>query len=149
MKLQLIACDKSLSEISDNSDKSESQWWRTRKAIVLRQLGENKQAFELLSELATENPKSLTIRLESARALSELVESPERALDAWRRLAAQVKPGSEAWFESKYEIARLLAVTGQPSDALKLLKYIQAIPPGWNQSAIKQKFETLLKDLEH
>ncbi len=149
VKLQLIACDKTLSEISDDSDKSESQWWRTRKAIVLRRLGENKQALKLLSELATENPKSLTIRLESARALSELVEAPERALDAWRRLAAQVKPGSEAWFESKYEIARLLDVTGQSGDALKLLKYIQAIPPGWNQSAIKQKFETLLKDLEH
>jgi hypothetical protein len=73
---------------------------------------------------------------------------PKVALDKWRRVAARLRSYSPYWYEAKYEVARLLIESGDSAAATKLLKYIQAIPPGWDKSPFKSKFEQLLRTSE-
>lgn len=46
---------------------------------------------------------------EAIRRIATLSESPEESLDAWRRLLAALEPGSDAWYEARYESLRILA----------------------------------------
>ncbi len=129
----------------DLSDAQEINWmghW----ADALQRLGRDEEAVAALSELAARKPNSAAIQLQLCRALTKVdgEQARQRALGSWRRLAARLKPKTENWFEAKYNVAALLNQTGQPSEALKLLEYLKAIPPGWSQSTWKADFDRLL-----
>ena len=73
--------------------------------------------------------------------------STSRALRQWRRIAAMARPRTELWFEAKLQVAQLLVSGGQPGEARKLLEFIRAVPPGWNNSPLAGQFEQLLNGL--
>ena len=143
--LKNMVCDKSL---LDSNAAQTTTVWQIRKSQTLNQLGEFEKSRVLLLELARQKPKSLLIKTELARAAAQVSGNESEAISLWRKLAAKTKPGTPTWFESKYEVARLLAATGKQQDALKLLNYLQAVGPNWKESKFKNKFEQLLNDLK-
>ena len=72
---------------------------------------------------------------------------PEKPINQWRLLARRLRPESENWFMAKYNVAELLHRSGKRDDALKLLKYIKANPPGWDNSKLKPDFDSLFQKL--
>ncbi len=122
--------------------------WQLAQARALMDQGEHRAASELLTKLIEENPRSLELRLERARALTADDPASSEGLVEWRRLAAQVKPRGPAWYEAKLNTARILAAQGNRDQALKLLQYLKTVPPGWSDSPFAAEFESLLKELE-
>lgn len=144
-KLRLTAADKALVA---EQDADEIVTWQLEQARAVQEQGQLDRAIELLSQLAAERPRSLEIRLRLGRALTEQDVAAAETLKHWRQIAAQVKPHTEPWYEAKYEVARSLGAAGQREQAIRMLKYLRAIPPGWSQSSRRAEFEQLLKDLE-
>ena len=128
---------------------TESTAWLSRKANALQAAGRDTEALSVLEELEKQHPRNAKIQLQIARLLTRAhqADSPQKPLIHWRRLAAQLKPHTKNWYEAKYHVALLLEKSGQKADARKLLEYLQAIPPGWDNSAFKNKFEQLLLSL--
>lgn len=144
--LKLLLAAKALAATPQGP--SSQTYWLLEKARALQQLGEDTQAVELLRKLSLEKPKSQEIQLRLARSLSKIEPGSEAALQQWRRIAAQVKPQSTAWFEAKLNVAKTLAAAGQDQKALEMLNYMNAIPPGWTRSPLKAEFDKLLVRLK-
>ena len=143
LNTKLLIAEKALAlDLSENQRIT----WMGHWADALQSLGRDAEAVDALTELSTRKPKSASIQLQLCRALTKLEgeQAAERALSSWRRLATKLKPKSESWFEAKYNVALLLFETGKPDEALKLLEYLKAIPPGWSQSRWKSDFDRLL-----
>lgn len=111
------------------------------KAKGLIDLGQKPQAAAILRKLAKSDSRNLQVQL----SLAEVSEGAD-ALKQWRSIAARTPAQSSAWFEAKYNVARLLYEDDKRAEAAKMLKYIKAVPPGWEASDLKPKFEKLLKD---
>lgn len=129
-------------------DVSDPLRWQLAQARALMDRGENRAAAELLEQLVAENPRSLELRLQRARALTADAPDSAQALIEWRRIAAQVKPHGRAWYEAKLNTARILAAQGNEDQALKLLRYLKTVPPGWDGSPFATELEALLRELE-
>ena len=110
------------------------------RAAALVELGQREDALQVLNQLVNSDPGNLAAKLALARILP-----PEAALKLWRTIASRTKAQSNAWFEAKYNVARLLASSGQREEAAKMLKYIKAIEPGWRESRLSGKFDRLLQ----
>jgi hypothetical protein len=139
----LLACDKGLTDPAAK----DAHLFRFAKATSLKSLGRLDEAIAELESLAGEFANTLKVQLELARVLTEQGRDRNKALEKWRALAIRVKSGSDAWFESKYQIASLLRDLGKTDEATQLLKYIKAVPPGWSDSRWRDDFEKLLTDL--
>ena len=144
-ELKLIVANKALS-ISQN--KNTQSYWQLQQARALQLLGKQDEALTQLRKLAAEQPKSLEIQLRLGRSLTQTASESDETLQQWRRIAAQAKPQSAAWFEAKLQVASTLAAQKQTEQALNLLNYMNAIPPGWKQSSLKSEFDALLRRLK-
>ncbi len=120
--------------------------WLFRKSDALSDLGQNSEALAVLTTLEQELPRNAGIKLRIARLITrEFSRSdPEKAISTWRRLAIQLKPHTANWYEAKFNIAALLEQSGKKAEARKLLEYMQAIPPGWDNSDLRESFDQLL-----
>ena len=129
-----------------NLDDAKRLGWRADWADALQRLGRHEEAVETLTELATQNPKVADFQIQLARSLSKIGGdvANQNALTNWRRLVRQLKPKTENWFEAKLNVATLLLRTGEKNEALTMLEYIKAIPPGWSKSKWKPDFEQLM-----
>lgn len=129
---------------------SESLAWQYRRAEALADLQRDQEALGILQTLEKQFPTDAGIQLQLARSLSRIhaTENYEAPLTKWRQLANQLKPHTEHWYEAKYEVALLLKKSGQPDDARKVLEYLQAIPPGWENSNRRDAFESLLRSVQ-
>jgi hypothetical protein len=120
--------------------------WRIERAIA--QLHVDPQtALPELATLSESHPNHINLQLAYSRGLTNQGEDVNLAIRQWRRLAKKLKPGTDFWFEAKYHIALLLEKSEQRAEAKALLQYIQAIPPGWQQSAWKSQMDELLSRL--
>jgi hypothetical protein len=121
--------------------------WLYRQASALSDSGDQSKALSTLEGLAEKFPRDATVQIKIARLQSELFgeSEPIRPLTKWRRLAAQLKPHTDNWYEAKLNVAQLLERSGKKEDAKKLLEYLKAIPPGWDNSRFKNDFESLLR----
>ena len=99
---------------------------------------ESERTFQTLVDFFPGNAKYL-------RNLAVAKTDPRSAKEIWQRLASGSDAGSELWFESKLELAKILASTDR-SSAIQLLKQTMQlggeIPESWRQS-----YESLLEDL--
>ncbi len=99
---------------------------------------ESERTFQTLVDFFPGNAKYL-------RNLAVAKTDPRSAKEIWQRLASGSDAGSELWFESKLELAKILAATDR-SSAIQLLKQTMQlggeIPESWRQS-----YESLLEDL--
>jgi hypothetical protein len=102
------------------------------------QSAESERTFQTLVDFFPGNAKYL-------RNLAVAKTDPRSAKEIWQRLASGSDAGSELWFESKLELAKILASTDR-SSAIQLLKQTMQlggeIPESWRQS-----YESLLEDL--
>ncbi len=142
--LKWVLANKGLSASGDGPAKT---YWQLEQARALQQLGREDEAITLLKQLAADKPKSQEIQLRLGRSLTKTAPGSDETLRQWRRIAAQAKPQSDAWFEAKLQVATTLAASGQTEKALGLLNYMNAIPPGWQQSGLKSEFDQLRAQL--
>ena len=121
-----------------------------KKFGVLSSLNRHAESVSLLEKLKTDFPKNAGIQMRLARALTAQHGSsdPEKPLDHWRRLLRKLKSHSANWYEAKFNIAKLLHETGQSAEAVKILKLLRDVGPGWKESGLKSEFESLLKAAE-
>jgi hypothetical protein len=119
--------------------------WQLQQGQILFQNGQHAEATRLLKPIADANSQWGEVQLLLARALTSQATEQTAALAQWRKVANDAQSHTEIWYEAKYEVARLLIEAGQVDEASKLLRYIQTIPPGWNSSSLKTKFESLLE----
>lgn len=148
-RLRKDLIERVLSQHQTQLEPAELQAWRFRLADVLADVGQETAALKLLEDLEKERPTDAGIKLRIARLLVRTKgdQDPAVPLAKWRHLSAQLKPHSDGWYEARYNTALMLEKMGQPEDARKLLQYLQAIPPGWENSRLKKDFEELLKRL--
>lgn len=148
LDLRLAGCSQALQTpalASPGNAKQETQWLM-RKSETLTELGRHAEAVVVLAELEKRFPKSASIKMQLARAMTEQLRNsdPAKPLAQWREVAARLKSGTANWYEAKYMVASLLLETGQTAEAAKLLKYINVIP-GWKDSDYGDRFDRLLK----
>lgn len=127
------------------SDPSQRGLWQMERAKLLLSSGDHDQARTILEPLAAASPNRLDIQIALARALAASPATHSQALDQWRRVSAKAKEQSDDWFEARYEIARLLFETGQKDRAAEVLRFMQAVPPGWTQSKKRNDFDALFE----
>lgn len=143
--IQLLVV-QSLDKQLESLDKKQQLRWALVKTQALDINGDFDQAKTELEKLATQNPDNADVQLAYARTLSQSKQTGDlqKALGRWRVIANRSKKNSARWFEAKYHVALMLFKTGKKEDAKKLLEYMQAIPPGWNESDWRNQLDQLL-----
>lgn len=134
-----------LDKFGQTMEATERVAWLYRKADALVDAGQNREAFEILQGLEKQLPNDAGIKLRIARLLTKMETDVAVPLKKWRQLAAQLKPNSDSWFEAKYNVALLLEKSGEKAEAKKMLEYMKAIPPGWENSQLREEFNRLLQ----
>lgn len=116
------------------------------RAQSLAAMGRTSEAIKDFQKLLTQDENNLTAKAALARLLSVDPSQREIALSQWRSIASRTKPQSEIWFEAKLNVAKILVAENRKDDAQKMLRYLQAVPPGWDQSTFKTAFDELLRE---
>lgn len=128
-----------------------SEWirWQLAEAESLWDQGECEASVERFSKLAAENARLLDVQIRFARKLAGDASGAwaDQAIAQWRVVGAGSPPRSEAWFAAKFELARLLLQQDKLDEAEKILRYLKTVPPGWDQSSLKNDFEQLLAEI--
>ena len=150
MTCRLQVIETALTQFRTTLSPRETTAWLYRKSDALAALKRDQEALDVLLKLELELNNDASLQLRIARLLTQIdgAQEPAKPLAKWRLLATQLKPHSAAWYEAKFQVANLLVQSGQPADARKMLEYLQAIPPGWENSELRQEFEALLKRLQ-
>ena len=139
------------SEISELPDSSKRAWdLATLEALLAS--GQSSQAVDLAQQMADiRYPRDLAVQLRTAELLTQLsandAAQQEAALRQWRKIARASRQNSSTWYRAKYQVASLLSEQGNKAEALKLLKFIQAVPPGWENAPDPAAFDELFRSL--
>ena len=107
--------------------------------------GQLEQADECLTRLIQVFPNRKRYLVALARLKSQR-EQFRSGLPLWRTLANGVEPGSELWYESKYELSRCLWKTGDPN-ARSVLQQTMHLSPQMSDSWT-MRYQSLSKELE-
>lgn len=99
-----------------------------------------------LDRASTETGKPAPGVLRRLAVLSEQAGDVPGALDAWRTLLAGLPTDSGAWFEARYESARLLAKT-DPAAALEVLRQHAVLYPSLGPDPWGPKLKELAESL--
>jgi hypothetical protein len=123
--------------------------WEMAIAESLWDQGQHQQAIDQFTALQSRFPHVVDIQIRFAQLISRdpRAEWVDHGIELWRSIAAGSKPRSETWFTAKYELARLLVAHGQWNEAEKVLRYLKTVPPGWDESSLKNEFEALLAEV--
>ena len=150
LRLAVIESALAMPTTQQPGNESKKSSWMLKQSASLSDLNRQSESIVVLKELETKFPRNAGVQMQLGRAMSAHfgATDPKKPLAKWRRIAARLKPNTPNWYEAKYEAARLLVESGDSAAAMKLLKYIQAIPPGWDKSPWKPKFEQLLRKSE-
>ena len=135
-EIKLAIADNAITKTKDKRLKNQ---FLLARASALSELGKEVEAQAIFKQLMASDSKNLNVLLGMAR-----VSKGESALKLWRSIGSRTKQQTPAWFEAKYNVAKLLHESGKSAEAAKMLKYIKAVPPGWENSDLKNKFERLL-----
>ena len=116
------------------------------RAESMARLGQHAEAVESLSVLAADHPGDGATQESYARLLVESSDrsSVETALDKWRAIARRSRPKSERWYRAKYYLALAHFRLDDRDRCAEILRWVQAIPPGFAGTALQQDFEQLL-----
>ncbi len=150
----LLLCFNQVSKSVQELPLNERRAWHMSVTEALIVANEKDAAIKFAEDLIDKTyPKDATVQLFVARLFSSLITGPDdqamnqRSLSQWRRVARSSRPNTENWFMAKYHVAKQLKQLGQAEDALKLLKYIQAVPPGWKDAANANQLQALFQEL--
>jgi hypothetical protein len=135
----------------DELPESQQLEWDQLTIDALASTGHFADAIEKASELASRYPRNASVQIRLARLLTRTAESSAealpRALLQWRKVARSSRQNSDTWYLAKYQVAKLLTDQGQRADALKLLNFIRAVPPGWGEAINAGDFDALYRKL--
>ncbi len=143
-----VLISSSLEQQLERVDDAQKMRWSLAKARSLELGGDYGQAISELEQLALDYPQEVAVHVAYAAALtrSEVKADWAKALGRWRLIAAKTQPNSVRWFEAKYHVAKLLLKTGQHQEAAQFLEFMERVPPGWTESALKSEFDQLLRE---
>jgi hypothetical protein len=147
--LQLAVADRLASGGSQVAPDKQQMLERLRaESLVLA--GRRPEAVAAYAELAKKNPDSGSIQEAYADLLLDGDDeaSWQAALDQWRRVAGRSRPRTDRWYKAKYSVALALWKLGQRQQAADRIRYLQAIPPGLENTPWKDKFLELLHRCE-
>lgn len=91
-----------------------------RLAELKLNVGKNEEAIDMLETVNQVIPNHKSYLKKLAQAYSES-QRFDRATVIWRRLASGLPPGSELWFEAKYELASSLFRIGKKTEAQQVV----------------------------
>lgn len=146
-KANLVVAERGKKIAQQQNAASMIAYWQLRKADVQLAMGENQAAVETFDLLVKQFPRKADLRIKRARAVTGAYgkSDPDRAINQWRRLVPKLRPQSDNWFLAKYQVALLLSESGDRAAAEKLLRFMQANPPGWEKSNLKREFDSLFR----
>ena len=145
----LHVAQQAATDARQTNQKERATTWELRVVELQLILRQYKQAIVVLTQLVEEYPRKADLQIKLAQAMTAAYSKsdPEKPINQWRLLARRLRPESENWFMAKYNVAELLHRSGKRDDALKLLKYIKANPPGWDNAKLKPDFDSLFQKL--
>ena len=118
----------------------ELTFWLYQKSEALADVQQYEQALSVLTELQQRFPRDAGVQLRMARLMTrEYAErEPAKPLAKWRQLATQLQTPHAQLVRS--QIPGCLAageVRSEKRKRRKLLEYLKAVPPGWENSTLK------------
>jgi tetratricopeptide (TPR) repeat protein len=118
-------------------------------ADALASAGQREQALAAYEALATAQPDRGDIQEGYAALLADALDTDkaalEKALGRWRIIAQASRPRTDRWWRAKYQVALLCQRLGDKEQAAKLVRYLEATPPGLDGSPLEREFRELLK----
>jgi predicted Zn-dependent protease len=119
-------------------------------AQALVDAGRIEEASSEFQQLAQDHPQDALIQEAYGELLlkSDNSAGREAALRQWRIIAQGTRPRTERWWSAKYNIALLHFQSGDPAQAAQLIRYLQQVPPGLDDSPLKQELLDLLARCE-
>ena len=132
-----------------NGDASMQTSWRLKKVDSLMLLQQFQPALDELKTLEAQFPRKAEIKMKLARSMTRAygTSDPEKAMAKWRAIAVRLKPGSDNWWEAKWNVIRLLRTSGKTKEASKLIRYLK-ITPGWEGAKLESEFDSLMQKLD-
>lgn len=115
-------------------------------AHALEIVGKRSQGKTRFAAIAKAHPRNGVIQKQYAEFLSRGESDLSAALDQWRRVAAGSRPKTETWWLAKYNVAFTQYRLGKKQEAVSLIRYLQATPPGLKATNLRPAFEKLLSD---
>ena len=148
-KADLMVAQQAAADAQQANEKELATVWKLQIAELQQSLNQNEAAIKTLTDLVNEFPRKADLQIQLAETMTEAYgeSDPEKPINQWRRLASKLRPETDNWFLAKYNVAKLLHSSGKRQDALKLLKYMKANPPGWDDSKLKSEFDSLFNKL--
>ncbi len=117
------------------------------RAEAFADAGRADEAQKLYAQLARQHPQDASIQEGYGQLLLDYDDPTSRqaALRQWRLVGQKSQPRSDRWWRAKYHVAWLLYQSGDQEQATQLIRYLQAVPPGLDDSPLKQEFLNLLE----
>jgi tetratricopeptide (TPR) repeat protein len=117
------------------------------RASALADAGRVEEARERFESLARQHPQDARIQEAYGELLLGSSDSAgrEAALRQWRIIAQGRRPRTDRWWRAKYNIALLHFQNGDREQAAQLIRYLQEVPPGLDDSPLAQQFLDLLQ----
>lgn len=148
---RLISASRKLSDYILELSPSQQKKWQEATLDALILTGKTSEALELATAIAKANPRTASAQIGLAKLLTQQAsgseEYREAALNQWRKVARASRKQTAGWFTAKYYVAKLLNDQGKREDALKLLNFIRAVPPGWDKAPNATDFNLLFQQL--
>ncbi len=119
-------------------------------AGALEDAGRRSQALAAYRRLAEAYPQDGAIQEAYGRVLLESEDRAglEAALAQWRQIEKHSHPGTERYFRAKYSVAWLHHRLGNPRQAEKIIRLLEALQPEMGGPAMKAKFEQLSRQCQ-
>ncbi len=117
-----------------------------RLADLRSQNGKTDQAIQNYEKLRQALPNYQRYILRLAQLKTDSGQT-DNALELWRKLASGTKPGSESWYESKFNVIKIVGKNDPPA-ARSILNQTQRLSPNM-PDAWKAKFDKLATTLKN
>jgi hypothetical protein len=125
-----LAVLEHVSQEKNQLDKQQRRDTALAQAEALRKAGDRQQALEAYKTLAKQYPNNGQVQIGYARLLSEICQTQPTSCDAallqWRRVVPRLQRETDNWYLGKISIAEAYFFAGQPAEAAKRIRYLQA-----------------------
>ena len=131
----------------ENLSRSDQLIVKRVRAYSLAVVGQNNRSLMEIQSLAKDFPDDGETQ-ETLAEILVLSSDPSKlrvALEKWRGVAARSRRNSDRWYRAKYSLARVHYKLGDSQRASEILRYVQAIPPGFSGTDMQSQFESLLQ----
>ncbi|MCL2117015.1 MAG: hypothetical protein FWH27_01180 [Planctomycetaceae bacterium] len=117
------------------------------RADALADTGKSQEAVNLLGQMLRQSPGELELLEPLAKILERQPDTSSRELSLrlWRNVEQRSSARSDAWWDAKEAILRLLIATGQRPEAESMFQMLQILNPELGGPDRKMRFESLFR----